>query len=272
MTIIEDMQNAITAVRETTPLVHNMTNYVTVNDVANAVLAIGASPIMADAIEETGDITAISNALVINIGTLNARTVASMIVSGQVANKKNIPVVLDPVGAGASDFRNKTTEAIMTQVTVDVLRGNLSEISFVAGLKVATKGVDVAEADTGNDAREIAREVARRYGCVVVITGPVDVVSDKTRTVTVSNGTPLLAKITGTGCMSTAIIGAFAGACDDLFIAALTGITSAGIAGDIAQEQAGEKGTGSFRSALIDAYSMIDSRVIATRAKIAEIA
>ncbi len=271
MTLIEDMQKATTTVREMSPLVHNMTNYVTVNDVANAVLAIGASPIMADAIEETVDITAISSSLVINIGTLNSRTVASMIASGTVANEIGVPVVFDPVGAGASRFRNETTEAILSQVQISILRGNLSEVSFVAGLEVATRGVDVADADARNDAIAVAQDVAHRYNCVVVITGPVDVVSDGIRTATIANGTPLLSKITGTGCMSTAVIGAFAGACEDRFIAALTGIACAGIAGDIAQECAGEKGTGSFHSALIDAYSKIDAATVATRARIVEI-
>ncbi len=128
------------------PLVHNITNYVTVNDVANAVLAIGASPIMADDSGEAADITSISKALVINIGTLNQRTIDSMIASGKKANELGIPVVLDPVGAGASILRNATTQVLIEQVKISILRGNLSEVSFVAGLEVSTKGVDSAEA------------------------------------------------------------------------------------------------------------------------------
>lgn len=129
------------------PLIHNITNYVTVNDCANILLAIGASPIMADDLKESADITSIASALVINIGTLNERTIESMIASGKKANELNIPVVLDPVGAGASSFRNETTKRILEEIKISVLRGNMSEIKFIAGLESETKGVDASESD-----------------------------------------------------------------------------------------------------------------------------
>ena len=150
------------AVREECPLVHCITNYVTVNDVANAVLAIGASPIMADDINEAADIASIASALVINMGTLNQRTVDSMLAAAKAANKKGIPVVFDPVGAGASAFRNDTAKKIMDNVRISILRGNLSEMSFMAGLEVSTKGVDTSAKDEKNDPVSVAKAAAEK--------------------------------------------------------------------------------------------------------------
>lgn len=257
-----------TAMREKSPLVHNITNYVTVNDVANATLAIGASPIMADAIEEAANIASISSALVINIGTLNARTVESMIAAGRAANEKNIPIVFDPVGAGASAFRNKTTERLLQELKISILRGNLSEISFIAGVSASTKGVDVSEGDSANDAQAICQKVAKERNCSVVVTGKTDFVSDGLRLAKVDNGVALLSKVTGTGCMTSAITGAYAGASDDMFVAALAGVSSMGIAGEIAFEKSADKGTGSFRVSLIDALSQLQAETILKRAKI----
>ena len=168
-------------VRERNPLIHNITNYVTVNDCANAILAIGASPIMADDIGEVEEIASISSALVINIGTLNQTTIASMIKAGRKANELNIPVVLDPVGAGASTLRNRTVEEILSQVKVAVIRGNLSELSFIAGYEASTKGVDAAKSDEKYDALEIGKLVANRYSCVVGITGKIDIITNGIR-------------------------------------------------------------------------------------------
>ena len=145
--IVIKIGNLLNEVRNKKPLVHNITNYVTVNDCANILLAIGASPIMADDIKEAADITKISSALVINIGTLNERTIESMIASGKKANELNIPVIFDPVGAGASEFRNETTKKILEEVKISVLRGNMSEIKFISGLESSTKGVDASESD-----------------------------------------------------------------------------------------------------------------------------
>lgn len=178
--LMEDVAKALENVRAQCPLIHNITNYVTVNDVANIVLAVGASPIMADDIAEAGDIASIAGALVLNIGTLNARTVESMVEAGKRANQAGVPVVLDPVGAGASALRNETTARLIKEVKLTVLRGNLSEISFIAGEQSNTKGVDAGEADADNDAVAIAKKVAKQLGCVVGITGQVDVVSDGT--------------------------------------------------------------------------------------------
>lgn len=260
-------------VRNKKPLVHNITNYVTVNDCANILLAIGASPIMADDIKEAADITKISSALVINIGTLNERTIESMIASGKKANELNIPVVFDPVGAGASEFRNSTTKRLLEEVKISVLRGNMSEIKFISGLGSTTKGVDASENDarTGNDEGiDVAKNLAKKLQCTVAITGATDIISDGERVVILENGTKMLSNVTGTGCMTTALIGAFCGAGSDYFIGAVSGIISMGISGEIALDKAGKIGTGSFHIAIIDAISNLTSNIIEKMNKIKE--
>jgi hydroxyethylthiazole kinase len=258
-------------IRRTTPLIHNITNYVTVNDCANAVLAIGASPIMADDVAEVEEIVSISTALVINIGTLNQRTITSMIMAGKRANELNIPVILDPVGAGASTLRNQTTQEILSQVKIDVIRGNLSEISFLAGLKVSTRGVDTAKVDEKNEAVVIAKLVANKYSCVVGITGKVDVISDGIRVAKIANGHKLLSKVTGTGCMTSALVASFCGVTRDYYTATVAGIAAMGISGEVAFERVGVMGTGSFRINIIDVLSNINSTIFLERGKIDEI-
>jgi hydroxyethylthiazole kinase len=255
------------------PLIHHITNYVTVNDCANIVLAIGASPIMADDIEEVETITSISSALVLNIGTLNRRTIESMLAAGKKANALNIPVILDPVGAGASELRNRTTEKLLKEIKISVLRGNMSEIRFVAGLEADTKGVDASDADLvrGTETgRAVAEKVAKELGCVTTITGATDIVSDGVRTILIENGTKLLSNVTGTGCMCTSLVGAFCGVADDTLIAAAGAILSLGIAGELAAARAGDKGNGSFHLAIIDAVSKLTAETLTGRAKIQE--
>jgi len=269
--IVLEVGKLLDKVRNKKPLVHNITNYVTVNDCANILLAIGASPIMADDIKEAADITKISSALVINIGTLNERTIESMIASGRKANELNIPVVFDPVGAGASEFRNSTTKRIIEEVKINVLRGNMSEIKFISGLESTTKGVDASESDMKSDNAEginVAKDLANKLKCTVAITGATDIVSDGERIAILENGTKMLANVTGTGCMTSALVGGFCGAGSDYFIAAIGGITSMGISGEIAHEKAGQVGIGSFRVAIIDAISNLTSEIITQKAKI----
>lgn len=273
MNMIQDIVENLRAVREKKPLVHHITNYVTVNDCANIVLAIGASPIMADDIDEVEAITAISSALVLNIGTLNSRTAASMFAAGKKANELNIPVILDPVGAGASELRNRTIERLLKEINIAVLRGNMSEIRFVAGLQVTTRGVDASEADQKSEkeiGRNTAEKVAKQFGCVAAITGATDIVSDGKRTVYIENGTNLLSSVTGTGCMCTSLVGAFCGAATDFLIAATGGILSMGIAGELAAESAGDKGNGSFHVAIVDEISKLNAETLVKRAKIHE--
>lgn len=267
MSILENAAGLLGKVRKQVPLVHNITNYVTVNDCANALLAIGASPIMADDIAEAADITSVSSALVLNMGTLNARTVESMLAAGKRANELRIPVVFDPVGAGASALRNETAERILSQVKIAVLRGNLSEISFAAGLEVSTRGVDSSEADNKNDAAAVGRRTAEKFHCVAAVTGAVDVITDGKRLVRIANGHKMLSRVTGTGCMTSAVTGAFAAAAakkdkPDYLAAAAGSVASMGIAGELAYETAGKTGTGSFHIAVIDALSRLDPEIM----------
>ena len=270
MIYTENVSKLISEVREKSPLIHNITNYVTVNDCANVVLAIGASPIMADDIMEAESITSISSALVINIGTLNERTIKSMLASGSKANECNIPVVFDPVGAGASSFRNDTTKQILNNVKVDIIRGNLSELSYIAGISSTTKGVDASDEDLKNDSVHVAKSVATKYKCIVAITGAIDVITDGEKVVKISNGHKLLSRVTGTGCMTSALVGSFAGVTTNYFDACVAGVLSMCLAGEIAYKVAGNIGTGSFHIAIIDALSRINSNDIKELANINE--
>lgn len=263
----------IKQVRDKNPLVHHITNYVTVNDCANITLAVGGSPIMADAWEEAADITRISSALVLNMGTLNERTMKSMLAAGKAANNADIPVIFDPVGAGASDFRNKAAALILNETKVCVLRGNISEVRFLAGIQSETKGVDASERDLQNtaDAATVAKMLASRLNCVVAITGAVDVISDGKKAVYIENGHPMLSNLTGTGCMCSSLMGAFCGAIPEKpFEAATTALLTMGIAGEIAYGKAGAQGNGSFRIALHDAISRMDADTLMERIKIYE--
>jgi hydroxyethylthiazole kinase len=269
--LIKQIGGTLEDLRQKKPLIHHLTNYVTVNDCANIVLAIGASPIMADDIEEVETITAMASALVLNIGTLNQRTIISMVAAGKKANQRNIPVVLDPVGAGASELRNRTVVRLLDEVKIDILRGNMSEIRFISGLKASTKGVDASEDDIarGNTSgMETAKNLAGKLNCVVAITGATDLISDGTRCSYIQNGHPMLSRVTGTGCMSTSLVGAFAGVTTDYFLAASAGILCMGITGEIAFAEAGTKGTGSFHTAIIDSISRLDNQTIMMMAQI----
>jgi hydroxymethylpyrimidine kinase/phosphomethylpyrimidine kinase/hydroxyethylthiazole kinase len=265
-----EIYSLIEKLRSAKPLIHHITNYVTVNDCANITLGIGASPIMADANEEAADIAAISSAVVINMGTLNPRTVASMLLAGKSANTAGVPVVFDPVGAGASKFRNETAAALMSEVKFTVIRGNISEIKYIAGLKSETKGVDAGAGDVNStDGLNIAKTLAKRENCIVAITGATDIISNGANTYLIKNGQAMLANLTGTGCMCTSLIGSFVGAAPETPLeATVCALLSMGIAGEIAYEKAGEAGNGSFRAALHDAISKMDAKTLETRAKL----
>lgn len=266
--ILNNITETLDRLRRTKPLIHHITNYVTVNDCANCVLAIGGSPVMADEIEEINDIVSIASALVLNIGTLNRRTVDSMEAAGRKARERGIPVVLDPVGAGASAYRTETAMRLIGEIAPSVLRGNMSEIRCIAGLSASTKGVDASESDsfqTLEKGIETAAALAKQLNCTVAITGVTDIVSDGTRTLTVKNGHPRLADVTGTGCMCTSLVGSFCGATSEPFIAAAGGVLCMGIAGELAAETAGG-GNGSFRTALINQISFMNGEIIQKKA------
>ncbi len=262
-------------VREKCPLVHCITNYVTVNDVANMLLACGGSPIMADDIAEAADITTICNATVINIGTLNARTIESMIAAGKRANELGHPVILDPVGAGASALRTETTFRLLKEVKFSVIRGNISEIKTVYAGSGSTKGVDADAADvvTEDNLMEViafAKELSSRTGAVIAITGAIDIIADQEQAYITKNGVAAMSRITGTGCMLSAVIAAYYAANPDCPVEAVTAaIAAEGLCGEIAAEKvAGEgSGTSSLRMHLIDAMSNMTDEILAAGSK-----
>jgi hydroxyethylthiazole kinase len=257
-------------VRAKKPLVHHITNYVTVNDCANITLAIGGSPVMADELTDALDIVSIASALVLNMGTPNERTIPVMLAAGRAANARGIPVVFDPVGAGASKIRNGTAARLLSEVALAALRGNISEIRFLAGLQSHTKGVDASDADIAgaDDARQAAKSLAERMGGVVAITGATDIVTDGEKFVSVSNGVAMLGNLTGTGCMCSSLIGCYLGANPEKPLeSAAAALLTMGIAGEIAYEKAGHLGNGSFRAALHDAMSHMDASTLERRAK-----
>lgn len=273
MNTTEQISMLLNQIKHKAPLVHHITNYVTVNDCANVTLAIGASPIMADDIEEVQEITAMSQALLINIGTLNSRTLTSMLEAGKKANELNIPVVLDPVGVGASGLRNKAVGQLIEQVNISVIRGNMSEIRFIAGLDSMTKGVDASETDLNNSVTsgiDTAKTLADKLGCVVAVTGAVDIVSNGSRTICIENGHKILSAVTGTGCMCSSLIASSCAATSDYFLAAVSGILYMCIAGEIAYENARKKENASFHAALLDEIGRLDVETLKMRAKIYE--
>jgi hydroxyethylthiazole kinase len=251
--------------RERRPLVHNITNYVVMNETANAILALGALPVMAHAREEVEEMVGLAGALVLNIGTLSPDWVEAMLLAGAAANRGGVPVVLDPVGAGATTYRTETARRILAEVEVTVLRGNAGEVATLVGAEAEVRGVE--SIDVGGDPGELARGAARTLGLVASVTGPVDHVSDGERVLAVANGHELLAAITGTGCMSTAITGCFLAAKPhDPFEAAAEALAAFGVAGEDAAAEA--RGPGSFHAALYDALYNLDPNGLDERARI----
>ena len=252
--------------RETRPLVHQITNYVVMNETANATLAIGALPVMAHAPEEVEEMVGLAGALVLNIGTLSSSWIDAMLLAGRAANVAGVPVVLDPVGVGATRYRTDTAKRILDEVDVTVLRGNAGEIATLAGVDAEVRGVESIGA--AGPAAEVARGAASTLGVVAAVTGSVDHVSDGARVVAVENGHPLLASITGTGCMSTAITGAFlAVRADEPLAAAAEALAAFGVAGENAAP--GAKGPGSFHVNLYDALAALDPAQLDERARFA---
>lgn len=242
-------------VREMNPLVHNITNVVVTNFTANGLLALGASPVMAYAAEEVADMAKIAGALVLNIGTLNSTIVDAMIIAGKSANEHGVPVILDPVGAGATAYRTESAQRILNEVKISVVRGNASEIANVAGFKSETKGVDAGQVQ-GNTI-ELAATAAQKFNTVVVITGKEDIVSDGKNTFIVRNGHPILTKVTGTGCLLTSVIGAYAAVEKDFVKAALGALTFYGVTAELAAQKTEGQGPGSFQIEFINQLSIV---------------
>jgi hydroxyethylthiazole kinase len=266
--------NCLENVRKTTPLVHNITNYVTVNDVANVLLACGGSPIMSDEPDDVADITSICGGLNINIGTLNKRSIEAMFVAGGKSNELGHPVLLDPVGAGASALRTNTAVEIMEKIKLDVIRGNISEIKTLALGSGTTKGVDADAADTVTEDNldqmvAFAKSFAAKTGAVVAITGAIDLVADAEKCYIIRNGRPEMSRITGTGCQLSGIATAYAVANpNNKTEAVAAAVCVMGLAGEIgvANMKEGE-GNSSLRNRIIDAIYNMDAETLNKGAK-----
>ena len=252
-------------VREKSPLIHNITNYVTVNDCANMVLACGASPIMADDKEEVAEIQTICAGLNINIGTLNSRTIESMKIAGTRANELGHPAVLDPVGVGASTLRTSTANELLKTVKFTVIRGNISEIKTLAVGTGTTKGVDADIADRVteenlDEAVAFVKKFAERTGAVIAVTGAIDLVADAKKAYCIYNGHPMMSSITGTGCQLSALTAAFVTANQDHPLeAAAAAVCAMGLAGEIAHERlTPQDGNATYRNYIIDAICHMD--------------
>lgn len=247
-------------VREISPLIHNITNYVTVNDCANMVLACGASPIMADDIGEVEEITSLCAGLNINIGTLNSRTIDAMLAAGKRANELGHPVVLDPVGAGASKLRTGTGLRLLKEVRISAIRGNVSEMKILSGLAAEGRGVDTGLSDKVTEenleeAAAFAKGFAARTGAVVAMTGAIDIVADAEKAYCIRNGHPMMSSVTGTGCMLSALTAAYVTASpDQMTEAAAAAVAAMGLAGELAHARLTEQdGNSSYRNYIIDA-------------------
>src|SRR3989344_9094642 len=253
-------------VRHNKPLVHHITNWVTIYDCANMTRAFGALPVMAHAKEESGDMAAIASSLVLNIGTLTPELIDSMIIAGKSANKKGIPVVLDAVGVGATKLRDNEALRLLKEIRIDIIKGNSSEIAKLAGMNVTTRGVESTKVDA--DLNAVAKILADKYRCTVVITGKQDIVTDGKKVYIISNGHAMMGSMVGTGCMAASIIGAFAGVEKNYAKAAACALACYGIAGELAAAKS--QGPGSFHEHFYDEVYNLNSDKIEKMANVEE--
>jgi hydroxyethylthiazole kinase len=262
-----DIWADISAVRERSPLVHSITNFVVMNLNANVLLAAGASPVMAHAHEEVQAMAGIAQSLVLNIGTLEPAWIESMRLALLTASQRGIPTVLDPVGAGATAYRNASIELLLNTAPPSVIRGNGSEIMSVAGADVQTRGVDSGAA--ANDALGSARALVRRTGGVVCVSGPTDHIVDGTRWALLNNGHAWMTKITGVGCSATALIGAFCAVQPDAWRATVSAMALMGVVGEVAAEKAvvRKQGVGSMQVLMLDELQLLDQATFDARLK-----
>ncbi|WFN34152.1 hydroxyethylthiazole kinase [Methanogenium sp. S4BF] len=254
----------LAAVRSCHPLVHHITNTVTINDCANITLCAGGAPVMAAAREEAGEMAAMASALVLNIGTLSCDQVDSMLIAGRAANARGIPVILDPVGAGATAMRTEASERLLAELDIAVLKGNAGEIGVLAGIGGEVRGVD--SGGCAGDPASVAAACARKYNTVVVMTGPEDYISDGERTLVVGNGNPMMGRLSGTGCMTASVVGAFAAAGTDLVESCAAACAAFAHAGERAAAQA--RGPYSFRTALFDEMANLTEADLAAHADV----
>ena len=251
-------------VRKESPLIHNITNLVVMNNTANGLLALGASPVMAHSLNEVADMTKISSALVLNIGTLDTGQVQAMEKSAQIANQSNLPIVFDPVGAGATPYRDECCKYIIERCTPTIIRGNASEIMALQNTKTQTKGVDSTYHSA--DALNAAKTLAKKTNAIVVISGSIDYITDGRWVEEVRNGDPMMERVTGMGCTATAIIAAFAAINPNPFLAAVHGMAVMGIAGEIAATYS--KGNGSLQVHFLDELYQLTGETLQNNIKL----
>ncbi len=253
-------------IRKTAPLVHNITNLVAMNPTANILLALGASPVMAHSRNEVQEMAALADALVLNIGTLSEKWVQAMLLAAGTANQQGIPVILDPVGAGATGYRTRTVKQILNQVKISVIRGNASEVLSLAVAGVQTKGVD-SSLSLSDEIVDDASAIARQYGCIVAVSGEKDLISDGRRVLRVANGVPMMTRVTGLGCGLSAVVGAFcAVAGDDLLAAVAAAFGFYGVCGELALGVS--ERPGSFAVAFLDTLFSAGSADIRNHLKV----
>lgn len=260
---IDSLIRDLDTIRKKSPLIHNITNYVVMNNTANALLAIGASPVMAHSIEEVGEMASIASALVLNIGTLEPEWIAAMLVAGKAASAKNIPIIFDPVGAGATTYRTKVCKQIIEECKPSVIRGNASEIMALCDTDVTTKGVD--SINSSESALDFSRILAKNTSSIVVVSGQTDYVTDGENVKAIYNGNPMMARVTGMGCTATAIVGVFAAVNSDMLQAATHGMAIMGIAGEIASGRS--LGNGSMQVNFLDELYNINGDIIRNNIK-----
>lgn len=262
----QEFLTLIDRVREQSPLVHNMTNVVVTNFVANGLLALGASPVMAYAKEEVADMVSIANSLVLNIGTLREPEVEAMIIAGKAANERGVPVVLDPVGAGATPYRTNTVKRLLSEVNISILRGNAAEVANVIGEEWQTRGVDAGKGE-GNIA-DLARIAAQKLHMTVVVTGKDDVVSNGEESIIISNGHPLLTKVTGTGCLFSSVVGAFVSVESNHLLAAAGASAFYGAVAERAVLATGDNHVGTFQMEFLNQLMLTSSSDVVDLAKV----
>jgi len=254
----------IERIHQEKPLIHNITNMVAMNDSANIILAVGGLPVMAHAREEVGEMVKAAGALVLNIGTLTPEQIESMIIAGKMANSLKVPVILDPVGAGATNLRTESALRLQEKIKINIIRGNFAEISILAGLKGNIKGVE--SIGTEKNSVEIACSLAQKYNQVAIITGKQDVVTDGKTVIEIDNGAPMLGTITATGCMVTSLIATFAAVDEDYLWASTGALVCFGLAGERAAVKA--QGPGSFKVNLFDEIYNLNEKIICEGLKV----
>jgi hydroxyethylthiazole kinase len=263
--MVERVGEKLEEIREKKPLLHHITNYVVMNETANLTLALGALPVMAHAHEEVEEMVSLASCLVLNMGTLEPYWVESILKAGRKANELEVPVVFDPVGAGATKYRTETAKRIIDEIKIDVLRGNAGEISVLIGAGGKVRGVESEEA--AHNLHELAKEFAQKNEMTVAVTGKRDLVTDGKRVAFIDNGHQMLSWVTGTGCMATTLIGGFLAVEKNSFLACVYGLTAFGICGELAAQESEGK-PGSFHVSLYDALASLNREEISERAKV----